>query len=573
MGDGGDEVSSGGLYLPLPLRRELEVAGHMVEVLRETGQFIVPLDRDFGVEVSRRETGRSLAQMLHPAGKRDGTVEAERHREERGEEQHREVVGGDEHRPRPGQHHPDEQEAPDQPVPHEMSPHPAETPEHRRTHQQQGGHPANPEQQHGPRESGTHSSTPLSTEKLASRLSLFVKTRTPIAKGYKVTPHCPRDQTSLSSHEVARGYRDVVDPSVYVKLPLRDRPDTKLLIWTTTPWTLISNTAVAANPGVTYVAVEQDGEKLILAKELMDRVLGEGDHVVVDEVKGSELAGLRYERPFDYVPVEETENLWTVLTADYVTTGEGAGLVLSESMAAARRVVALGRTARNATAIKTRQPLREVLVVPSEGTSGFEAGVSSLKEIVLDELNVKGLRFGSAEDVTAYSLKPNLGIVGPRYGRLAPELRRVLAEAPPEVGAKAAAGENVTVNVEGREIVLSTEELLIEPTERPGYALEREQDLAVALATELDDGLLDEGLIRKLVHKVQNLRRERGFEIEDAITVSLSGSERVTTLLSGGWGDYFKAEVLARSLAFDGSGEDSFSVEGETVGVNLARVG
>ncbi|MGI8651042.1 MAG: isoleucine--tRNA ligase, partial [Rubrobacter sp.] len=150
-------------------------------------------------------------------------------------------------------------------------------------------------------------------------------------EGYKVTPHCPRDQTSLSSHEVAQGYRDVVDPSVYVKLPLKDRPDTKLLIWTTTPWTLISNTAVAANPGVTYVTVElngeNDGEKLILAKELMDRVLGEGDYVVVDEVQGSELASLRYERPFGYVPVEETENLWTVLTADYVTTGEGTGLV------------------------------------------------------------------------------------------------------------------------------------------------------------------------------------------------------------------------------------------------------
>src|SRR5215212_7256526 len=134
-------------------------------------------------------------------------------------------------------------------------------------------------------------------------------------EGYKVTAHCPRDQTSLSSAEVAMGYETITDPSVYVKLPLAspDEEGTSLLIWTTTPWTLISNAAVAANPDVEYATVEVDGERLILARELLEKALGEGDHEVIETRKGSDLEGLKYRRPFDYLSVEETPNLFTVV--------------------------------------------------------------------------------------------------------------------------------------------------------------------------------------------------------------------------------------------------------------------
>ena len=877
-------------------------------------------------------------------------------------------------------------------------------------------------------------------------------------EGYKVTAHCPRDQTSLSSAEVAMGYETVTDPSVYVKLPLVSEENTSLLIWTTTPWTLVSNTAVAANPQVEYATVEVDGERLILARDLLPQALGEGDHKVLETRKGSELEGLKYQRAFDYVPVEETPNLFSVVLGDYVTTTEGTGLVhtapaygeddartgrrydlptihpvrpdgtfdervepftgvfvkdadqglldelrtdgllfraeeyehayphcwrcgtpllyyakkawyarttavlddllreneninwvpehvkwgrfgdwlrnnvdwalsrerywgtplpiwrcaeghvtvvgsvkeleklsvndlpddlhrpyvddvkvrcgeceleavrvpevldawfdsgsmpfaqrhypfdetqgdfgrhfpadfisegvdqtrgwfysllaastmlfgrssyrtcmvlghvldpegkkmsksrgnvidpwkifkkqgadalrwalytatspgnprrfseeqvdeavrkhlltlwntyaffvtyaridsfdpqsdyvspqerslmdrwalselqlttrtvaerldaydvtaagralgefvdelsnwyvrrsrrrfwkgeddldkksahstlyeclvavaklsapftpfvsetlyqnlvvnaaddapesvhladwpevdgalvderLSKHMAAARRVVNLGRAARNAAAIKTRQPLREVVVVPeaAEGSPEFREGVESLKEIVLDELNVKELRFGEAESILAYDLKPNLSVVGPKYGRLVPELRRALADAPPEAGEQAARGEEILVSADGQEIWLGSEELLVEPKERPGYALVREGELAVALRTELDQKLLDEGLVRELIHKVQNLRRAKGFEIEETILVALKGSARVTELLEGQWGGYFKSEVLARELWFGDRADsiefESAQVDGEELFVRIERL-
>jgi isoleucyl-tRNA synthetase len=227
--------------------------------------------------------------------------------------------------------------------------------------------------------------------------------------------------------------------------------------------------------------------------------------------------------------------------------------------------------------------LREVVVVNevSDGDTSFESGVEALREIILDELNVKDLNFGEAEDIVSYDLKPNLGVVGPKYGRLVPGLRAALAEAPPEVGARAAAGESVSVSVDGEEIELSPDELLVEPTERHGYALEREGGLSVALRTEIDHELVDEGLVRELVHKVQNLRREKGFEIEESVAVGLAGSPRIQTLLGERWGDYFKAEVLARDLDLDAGAPDgapdggfeSVKVDGETLGVRVEPLG
>jgi len=140
---------------------------------------------------------------------------------------------------------------------------------------------------------------------------------------YKVVPFCPRCGTSLSSHEVAQGYKTVRENSVYVKIKLKKEKDTFLLVWTTTPWTLPGNVAVAVNPGFKYLKVKKGKEMLILAKERLS-VLGE-EYKIIEEVKGKELAGLEYEPLFNFYKPEK--KAWFVVLADFVSLGEGTGLV------------------------------------------------------------------------------------------------------------------------------------------------------------------------------------------------------------------------------------------------------
>src|SRR3954463_14317531 len=136
-------------------------------------------------------------------------------------------------------------------------------------------------------------------------------------EGHRVVPYCPRDETALSSHEVSLGYQDVADPSVYVKLPIVGA-DESLLVWTTTPWTLVSNAAVAAHPELTYVRARLDGETYVLAEALVERVLGEGAEIL-ERFPGTQLGGVRYEPPFPFIGAREYgERGHSVLLADFV---------------------------------------------------------------------------------------------------------------------------------------------------------------------------------------------------------------------------------------------------------------
>jgi isoleucyl-tRNA synthetase len=152
----------------------------------------------------------------------------------------------------------------------------------------------------------------------------------------KVVPYCPRDETTLSSHELGQpgAYRDVIDPSVYVRLPVTAargpaRDGDELLVWTTTPWTLVANAAVAVNPELTYARARaaDGGPVQILAADLVERVLGEGA-VVLGTFAGAGLVGAAYEPPFPYIPASAYgPKGHTVLPGDFVTAGDGTGLV------------------------------------------------------------------------------------------------------------------------------------------------------------------------------------------------------------------------------------------------------
>ena len=146
-----------------------------------------------------------------------------------------------------------------------------------------------------------------------------------IYQGYKVVPYDPRIGATLSSHEVALGYREVEDPSVFVRFRVAGAENTSFLVWTTTPWTLPSNLALAVHPEVDYACVRTGGETLILARRLVEAVLREAPYTVEKVVRGEALAGTRYERLFDHLPAEgEICRVWC---AGFVTTEEGTGIV------------------------------------------------------------------------------------------------------------------------------------------------------------------------------------------------------------------------------------------------------
>jgi isoleucyl-tRNA synthetase len=155
-------------------------------------------------------------------------------------------------------------------------------------------------------------------------------------EGHKVVPYCPRCGTALSSHEVALGYQDVVDPSVYVRFRVAQdggplQAGDELLIWTTTPWTLVSNAAVAVDPELVYVRAKTGALEapVVLAEALVEKVLGDAAQVrILERFPGAALDGVRYEPPFSFIGGDEYgERGHTVLLGDFVTADDGTGLV------------------------------------------------------------------------------------------------------------------------------------------------------------------------------------------------------------------------------------------------------
>ena len=146
-----------------------------------------------------------------------------------------------------------------------------------------------------------------------------------IYQDYKVVPYDPRIGATLSSHEVAQGYREVEDPSVTVRFKLTETDHTAFLVWTTTPWTLPSNLALAVGADIDYVYIQYGDEVLILAAARLQSTMREADYKVIKTVKGQDLVGLRYQRLFDHLAADG--DICRVHAADFVSTDDGTGIV------------------------------------------------------------------------------------------------------------------------------------------------------------------------------------------------------------------------------------------------------
>lgn len=143
-------------------------------------------------------------------------------------------------------------------------------------------------------------------------------------EGYKVVPYCPRCGTALSSHEVAQGYADVTEPSVFVKFKVKGEENTYILSWTTTPWTLPGNVGLAVGSDIDYVKIKVGNEFFVLAESRLEII--DEEYEVIEKYKGKELENIEYEPLFDSLQDVE-EKGWYVMTADFVTTDSGTGVV------------------------------------------------------------------------------------------------------------------------------------------------------------------------------------------------------------------------------------------------------
>jgi isoleucyl-tRNA synthetase len=155
-----------------------------------------------------------------------------------------------------------------------------------------------------------------------------------LAEDFRVAPYCPRCGTTLSDHELAQGYETITDPSIYVRFPLTSGPwagTASLLVWTTTPWTLVSNALVAVKGDVTYALVSNGEESLVVAEPLIEKALGDG-WTIRERFTGNAMVGWTYQRPFDSIDWPERADgvepkAHFVVAEDYVTTTDGTGLV------------------------------------------------------------------------------------------------------------------------------------------------------------------------------------------------------------------------------------------------------
>jgi isoleucyl-tRNA synthetase len=249
---------------------------------------------------------------------------------------------------------------------------------------------------------------------------------------------------------------------------------------------------------------------------------------------------------------------------------------LELDMAVARRTVELGRAARSQAKVKVRQPLREAVVVADERE---RAAIKRLEDQVLEELNVKTVSYvEEAEELAHYEIKPSFRALGPRFGARVPAVTAALRSLDPSaVAAAFDRGDEVTIEVDGKDERLGPDDLSLVMLPREGYQLERQANYAVALQLDLDDELLREGAAREVVHAIQNARKGAGLQVEDRIDLTLTGDNALLEAVRE-FADYVAGETLAASLTFDGASPEgahteTARIDGSELGIALRRAG
>ena len=242
---------------------------------------------------------------------------------------------------------------------------------------------------------------------------------------------------------------------------------------------------------------------------------------------------------------------------------------LEDNMDEVLKIVVMGRACRNAANIKNRQPIGQMFVKANQALPEFFA------DIVKDELNVKKVVFtDDVRSFTSYSFKPQLKTVGPKYGKLLGGIRQAL----PALDGNAAMDElnangALKLDINGNEVVLTKEDLLIETAQMEGYVSEQNNDLTVVLDTNLTPQLVEEGFVRELISKIQTMRKEAGFEVMDKIRIFASGNETIGQILDK-FREQIQNEVLAQSIELNmvQGYQKEWNINGEKVVLGVEKL-
>ena len=268
----------------------------------------------------------------------------------------------------------------------------------------------------------------------------------------------------------------------------------------------------------------------------------------------------------------ETSAAESIHLADYPTADEALiNAELENSMDEVLNIVVMGRAARNDANIKNRQPIGRMFVKAPQALSQYFA------DIVTDELNVKQIEFtDDVRSFTSYSFKPQLRTVGPKYGKLLGGIKKYLGE----VDGNAAMDElnengSIKFDVNGESVELTAEDLLIETAQMEGFVSQQNGPFTVVLDTNLTEDLIEEGFVRELVSKIQTMRKEAGFEVQDHISVFQSANDRIRRIMEK-FGSDLKHEVLAESISYETADETAYTkewtVNGEKVTLAVKKI-
>jgi len=242
---------------------------------------------------------------------------------------------------------------------------------------------------------------------------------------------------------------------------------------------------------------------------------------------------------------------------------------LEKNMDEVLKVVVMGRACRNTASIKNRQPVAAMYIKAANALEGY------FVDIIRDELNVKQVQFtDDVSQFTSYTFKPQMRTVGPKYGKLLGKIRQMLPELDGNQAMKELKANGVLkLDVDGNEVLLTEEDLLIDAAQAEGYVSENSGEITVVIDTNLTPELIEEGFVRELISKIQTMRKEAGFEVMDQIRVSLTGNEKIAGVMQRS-----QKEILSETMAVEAEYSAAigyskeWSINGETATIGVEKI-